>query len=25
MFAIGLYPNVLTSVMNSLGQIGLYR
>jgi NADH-quinone oxidoreductase subunit M len=25
MFAIGLYPNVLTSVMNSLGQTGLYR
>jgi NADH-quinone oxidoreductase subunit M len=25
MFAIGLYPNVLTSVMNSLGQNGLYR
>jgi NADH-quinone oxidoreductase subunit M len=25
MFAIGLYPNVLTSVMNSLGQSGLYR
>jgi NADH-quinone oxidoreductase subunit M len=25
MFAIGLYPNVLTSAMNSLGQAGLYR
>jgi NADH-quinone oxidoreductase subunit M len=25
MFAIGLYPNVLTSVMSSLGQTGLYR
>ena len=25
MFALGLYPNVLTSVMNSLGQTGLYR
>ena len=25
MFAIGLCPNVLTSVMNSLGQTGLYR
>ena len=25
MFALGLYPNVLTSVMSSLGQTGLYR
>jgi NADH-quinone oxidoreductase subunit M len=25
MFAIGLYPGVLTSLMNSLGQVGLYR
>ena len=25
MFALGLYPYVLTSVMNSLGQTGLYR
>jgi NADH-quinone oxidoreductase subunit M len=25
MFAIGLYPNVLTSLMTSLGQIGLAR
>ena len=25
MFAIGLYPGVLTSLMNSLGQAGLYR
>ena len=25
MFALGLYPNVLTSLMNSVGQAGLYR
>jgi hypothetical protein len=25
MFAIGLYPNVLTSLMTSLGQVGLAR
>jgi hypothetical protein len=25
MFAIGLYPGLLTSLMNSLGQVGLYR